>query len=168
MAITIIALFRYADIMLSAEKKVREAGVENVIVISPVPIPVPGITEENVNPLRYFPLLGGLAGALFGCSFALWASIAYPLPRGGRAIAAIPPLIIISFETLILFGVLATFAGFLIKSRLPALKERPCHIDTVIDRFGLVIKMEHGKRETVEKLLREEGAEEVVEETGDW
>ena len=163
MNLTIIALFRYMDMMLSAEKRLREYGVEDINVLSPVPVrEKPDNINLKKNPLRYFALAGGLAGALFGSSFALWASIVYPLPRAGRAIAAIPPVIIISFETLILFGVLATFIGFLIKGRLPAFKERPYHNDIGIDRFGLIIKMEPGKRDNVEKLLREEGAEEIV------
>lgn len=170
MTLTIIALFRHVDTLRSAEKSLRKCGAGDVTVMSPVPVPVPvndktDYTTGKSDRLKYLALIGGLAGAFSGSFFALWTSIVYPLPRAGRAIAAFPPVIIISFETLILFGMLATFIGFLIKAGLPALHERPYHAGIGIDRFGLLINMEAGKRDSIENLLREEGVEEIVEVT---
>lgn len=160
---TSIALFHHVDTMLTAERRLREYGVEDITILSPVPIRRKGIyMTMKKDPVRFFALFGGLAGALSGALFALGASITYPLPRGGRAIAAIPPVMIISFETLILLGVLATFAGFLIIGRFPALKDRHYHDSIGIDRFGLLIKAEPERMDTIEAILREGEAEEVV------
>lgn len=135
-----------------------------ISLISPVPLKkeIKDLFGRRKDPVKFFTFFGGLAGLFAGAIFAVGTSIIYPLPRGGRSIAAIPPILIISFETLILFGVLATFAGFLIAVRLPAIKKKP-YLDLIgEDHFGLLIKDLPERPERIEGILMEGGAERVV------
>lgn len=133
-------------------------------ILSPVPITekIGDLLGKRKDSVRFFTLFGGLAGLFLGALFAIGTSISYPLPRGGRPIIAIPPTLMISFETLILLGVLATFAGFLIMAKLPSGSARLYHDRIGEDRFGLLIRAEEERMKDIEKILREGGAEEIV------
>lgn len=160
---TIIGLFPYVNPMLSSVRRLRGYDIEEMTLLSPVPIVEEiDLQKKRSDALRFFTFFGGLAGAFGGALFAIGTSIMYPLPRGGRPIMALPPILLISFETLILIGILATLAGFLITAKLPSFKERPYHYRIGEDRFGLLIKTREERVEIIEKILREGGAEEII------
>lgn len=161
---TIIGIFVYTDQLLSTAAKIREYGIEEISILSPVPV-----TEDTGHMkgngrdiLKFFTFFGGISGIIAGALFAIWTSISYPLPRGGRPILVGPPTLIISFETLILAGILATFGGFLFLTRLPAFKKRPYHDRIGEDRFGIVVKVKKDTLTHIESILTEGGAEEVI------
>jgi len=72
--------------------------------------------------LRFFALIGALAGAITGFAFTIFTALHWKLMTSGKPIISIPPFIIIAFALTILFGSLISFAGFLILSKLPSLK----------------------------------------------
>jgi len=72
--------------------------------------------------LRFFALIGALAGAITGFAFTIFTALHWKLMTSGKPIISIPPFIIIAFALTILFGSLISFAGFLILSRLPSPK----------------------------------------------
>src|SRR3972149_2934760 len=161
---TVIGIFAYADKLLSVAKELREYGIEEVSLLSPVPL-TEDTGQMNGNGrdfLRYFTFFGGISGVIAGTLFAVWTSVSYPLPRGGRPILTGPPTLLISFETLILAGILATFGGFLILTRLPALKKRPYHDRIGEDKFGIIVKVKEDKLTHIESILVSGGAEEVI------
>lgn len=109
-------------------KKLQELVDEG---ISPEKIdyytPYPTHEAEHIlhlkpSPMRFFTLLGALAGLLFGLWFTSWTSLDWPLIRGGKPIVAIPAFIIVTFELTVLFGGVISFLGFLFLSRLPSFK----------------------------------------------
>lgn len=130
--------------LIAALKGYLERGVpkDRLEVISPFPIePVLELLEPRPSPIRFFSLFGALAGMLTGFAFTIYTSLSWPLITGGKPIVSIPPFVIIAFELAILFGALATFAGFLILSKLPS----PSHLllgKETPNGFVLIVKEE--------------------------
>ena len=148
---TVIGLFPRMDTMLTSARRVRIYDIEEITLLSPVPLEEEAedlLPEKKKDPVRFYTFFGSLTGLFAGALFAVGVSILYPLPRGGRPIAVIPPTLIISFETLILFGVLATFGGFLLLSGLITLLLLECMEMTGKSLGTLVREMEaqHGSR----------------------
>lgn len=93
---------------------------EKINTYTPYPVhEVEHILKVKASPLRFFTLIGALAGLLFGFLFTIWASLDWPIIRGGKPIVALPAFIIIAFELTVLFGGVISFIGYLLLSRLP-------------------------------------------------
>jgi hypothetical protein len=80
------------------------------------------ILEMPPSKVRLFALCGGLLGAFTGYAMTAWMSLDWPLIIGGKPTVSIPPYTIIAFELMVLFGALFSFAGFIILSRMPAVR----------------------------------------------
>ena len=81
-------------------------------------------------------------------------------------IITIPPYLIITYELLILFGILFTVVGFFISARLPVFRDRVYVPETGVDKFAVSVACddaEHFKR--AQTILQEAGAEQVREAT---
>ncbi|MBI5048772.1 MAG: DUF3341 domain-containing protein [Deltaproteobacteria bacterium] len=83
------------------------------------------------------------------------------LPRGGRAIFAVTPTLIISYETTILIGVFFTMLGFMLFAKLPSYKKKIYDPEVSIDSFGLLLYVSEAEINDVTKTLKESGANEV-------
>lgn len=90
-----------------------------------MPFPSEEVLEALEVPRSRLPLLvllGGLIGAAVGYLVMWWTNVIdYDVDVGGRDPHPWPAFIPITFETAILFGGVAAFAGFFILSRLPQL-----------------------------------------------
>ena len=92
-------------------------------VITPIPVPqTETILKMKHSPLRFFTLAGALTGLISGFGLTIFTVLDWPIITGGKPLISLPPFIIIAFALTILFGSLASFAGFLILGRLPSLK----------------------------------------------
>ena len=80
------------------------------------------ILEMKPSLVRMFALVGGLTGAATGYLLTSLTALDWPLPVGNKPIVGIPPFTIIAFELAVLFGGLSAFLGFIITSRMPALR----------------------------------------------
>ena len=131
--------------------------------MSPVPVhDAYEVLEYGVSSVRRFSLMGAIVGAISGFSLAVACALVFILPTGGRAIIAVPPFLIITYEMTILFGVLATLLGFHFVSGLPAWRDAPYRREVIVDRFSVVVDYEEeSQRADAERLLREAGAEDV-------
>jgi len=155
--------FTYADVMIDAAGKLRDSGYD-VTIFSPVPLvhEIEHSFGEKRNYIKYFTAAGALGGFFFGITLAFSTAALYVLPRSGREIFAIPPTLLISYETAILGGVLFTFAGFMLLSRLPSFKKRTWLSEIDGDSFGLLVEDDSGTRlAAIERTLKEYGASEV-------
>lgn len=106
------------------------------------PYPVHGLEELlQVRPshVRLFALLGGLAGATTGYLFTSLTALSWRLPVANKPIVAIPPYTVIAFELMVLFGGLSSFLGFLIMSRMPAVRTIISR-DEYSDNFEIYVK----------------------------
>ena len=116
-----MAEFPSADALLTAARRVRDAGYTKFDTFSPFPIhgmgEAIGFKEKSVAPIV---LVGGIVGLLAGYGLEYWTSvIAYPLNIGGRPYHSWPMFVPPAFETTILFASISALVGMLALNGLP-------------------------------------------------
>lgn len=161
-----LGIFHHVDATTAAIGRLKEAGMADMIVYSPLPHhDIEHALDRPESPVRVFTLVGGLTGAAAGFAFPIWTSLDWPLVTGGKPIISLPPFVIISFELMILFGALATVLGLVIN----ALVLRP-DVEYAYDpsfsagSFGVLVVPPAGKSDEARAALTESGAIEVREE----
>jgi len=80
------------------------------------------ILKSKPSELRFFTLVGALAGFFLSFIFIIYTVLDWPLITGGKSLVSIPAFIIIAFECTILFGGIVSLLGFLHLNRLPNIK----------------------------------------------
>lgn len=119
-------------------------SVDNITIKSPIEHPeIEEILGERPCHVSAFSLSGALFGLIFGAIFLAAAQANFLIqPQGGKPIITLTSNLVLMYEMLILFGVLATFAGFLIGARL--LRKRSVLDDEMIslDQIGIVVEVE--------------------------
>ena len=118
-------VFKEKERFLESLRELVQDGVprERIRVITPFGVPeVEEILPGTRSRVRFFALIGAAGGTVTGLAFTILTALSWPLVIGGKPIVSLPPFIIIAFALTILFGALATFAGFLLLSRLPSLQ----------------------------------------------
>ena len=165
MATNIMGLFQYEDDFIAAAQQLKASGFEDLSLMSPIPIyEAQKVLGMDKSPVRHFSLIGAIVGGLSGFAMAVACALVFILPTGGRAIIAIPPFLIISYEMTILIGVLATLLGFHMCSGLPAWRDKPYCVESNIDRFSLVVGFgPDDDPQIAEKIIRDAGAEKVTQ-----
>ncbi len=117
----LMAEFETGAELVAAAKETRAAGYRQIDAYSPQP--VEGLTDAIEFRRTWVPLivlLGGIAGAVAGYLLQYWTqAIDYPINVGGRPYNSWPMFIPITFETTILFAVLAATIAMLALNGLP-------------------------------------------------
>ena len=158
----LMGIFADLDDLLAAIKAL-DGKAQDLTVYSPAAHgEIKEALRQKPSPVRYYTLFGGLFGLITGFSLAVYTVLQWKFVVSGKPIIPWIPFVIIGFEFLILFGVIISFAGMLIHSRLPRLL-LPVHYDPRFsnDRFGLLIACSSQDREKLAGLLQEAGAEEI-------
>jgi hypothetical protein len=120
--------YRYKDqskFLHKLEALVGEGvATQAITVVSPYHVhEVDEILDVRPSRLKFFTFFGALSGTITGFAFTIYTVLRWPfLITGGKPLVSIPPFIIIAFELTILFGVISTFLGFLILSKLASPK----------------------------------------------
>lgn len=165
MASNAIGLFRESDAALAAAGRLRREGFAGLEVISPIPLH--GVEEtlgKKKSVIKRFTLIGALVGGFAGFSLAAGTAVMYLHPTGGRPIIPVPPFLVITYEMIILCGILATVLGFLISARLPVVRERAHLTEVTVDKFAVSMACEDERGvQRASAILRETGAEQVTE-----
>jgi hypothetical protein len=121
MRIALGAEYGTPEALLAAAKHLRHLGYRRLDAFTP--FEVAGIEEVLAIRRTRIPLvtlIAGLVGVTVGYLVQWYCnSFDYPIDVGGRPLHPLPAYIPITFETMILFGALATFAALLFTSRLP-------------------------------------------------
>ena len=168
----LLAEFGDEDRLLAAARAAHAAGYRSIDAYTP--FPVDGLAEALGFRARYriniillaVLLLGAALG--FGLQY-VGAVIDYPLNVGGRPLNSWPTFLPIAFETMILFGALATFVGMLLLNGLPAgnraLLNTPRFDLASRDRFFLSIEArdEQFDLQATRQFLEDQGAVFVIE-----
>ena len=159
-----VGVFSDPDTILHAAEEANRHGWRGLDMITPYPLH--GSEKALGLKMSWVPwvtLIMGLAGGLGGLSLEGWTSaVAWPLNVGGKSYFSWPAFIPITFESGILIGGISTFIAMLVASKLP--KKKPVILDERFsdDKFGLVIPLHDGMRDTdIADFLRRVGAEEV-------
>ena len=165
MANSAVGLFQAPEAAVAAAGELKGAGFDTDGLDVMSPIPLHGIEEvlgRKEPVIKRFTFFGGIFGATFGFVLAAGTSVLYLHPVGGRPIITIPPFLIITYEMTIMFGILATVIGFLLTSRLPAIRDRVYVPESAVDRFVVSVACDsEGNFLRAEAILREAGADEV-------
>lgn len=160
---TLLASFAHEDSALDAARALREKGIGGVELFSPIPLH--GADEAlglGKSKVRVFTLLGAILGAVGGFSLCVWTATRFILPTAGKAIIALPPYLLITYETTILLGTLMTLLGFFVVGRFPAWRDRVYRPSSNVDRF--VIAVVGAGAADAESILRAAGAESIERE----
>jgi hypothetical protein len=166
-----MAEFHSPDEVVSAAKRVHEAGYTKVDAYSPYPI------EELIEALdlhkSHLPkivLLGGIFGCLGGWALEYWAAVLeYPMNIGGRPLFSWPAFIIPAYETTILFAAFGAVFGMLALNGLPQPYHPVFNVPSFAlasrDRFFICIESHDPKfdREGTRKFFEGVGAKAVSE-----
>lgn len=166
MSTNAIALFADAHSALAGARALKAAGHASTSLISPIPIEEAHESPGGRTPvIRRFTLFGAILGGLSGFALAAGTAVVYLHPTGGRPIITFPPFLIITYEMTILFGILATVIGFLVSTRLPAIRERAYPPEAAVDCYAVVVECD-GEERLLHAigLMREAGAQEIRQE----
>ena len=111
------------------------------------------IMKSKPSELRFFTLVGALAGFFLSFIFIIYTVLDWPLITGGKSLVSIPAFIIIAFECTILFGGIVSLLGFLHLNRLPDIKRviepRECGSQFIIIYNLATEETENTEREEV-------------------
>ena len=159
----IVGTFAYEEDFLAAAKTLRSSGFDDISLLSPLPLEE---AQEAVglhkSPVRRYSLAGAIIGGISGFAMAVATALVFVLPTGGRAIIALPPYLVITYEMTILIGVLATLLGFHVVSGLPAWHDKPYLPEANVDKFVVVVEnASGGEVARAESIIRDAGAEAV-------
>lgn len=159
----VVGSFAYEDDFLAAARKLKSSGFDDISLLSPLPLEeAQEILELGKSPVRRFSLAGAIIGAASGFAMAVATALVFIMPTGGRAIIAVPPFLVITYEMTILLGVLFTLLGFHVVSGLPAWRDEPYLPSANIDRFVVVVQDVTGEQAArAESIIRQAGAEDI-------
>jgi hypothetical protein len=159
---TLIAVFQDSDSLVRAAKSLLDQGREEFEALSPMPVPgLEDVLPHRASSVRWFTLLGCIAGAVLGMAFQIMTVVLWPIWVGGKPILSFPAFVVVSFEVTILVGAIATMAGFMMNTRLPLIGRDYYHQGCSQSDFAIVVKTGPDERSAVESSLREAGAMEV-------
>lgn len=164
----VVGSFQYEEDFLAAARQLRTSGFGEISLLSPLPLEeAQEVLELGKSKVRRFSLAGALLGAASGFAMAVSTALVFILPTGGRAIIAVPPYLVITYEMTILLGVLFTLIGFHVVSGLPAWRDKPYLPSANVDRFVVVVEDVAGDRAAqAESIIRNSGAVEVQQMEG--
>src|SRR6188768_3449688 len=130
----ILAEYDTPDQLVSAAKKVRDAGFEKWDTYSP--FPVHGIDAAmgiKMTILPWLTLAAGITGLITAITMQWWMNAYdYPWLISGKPIWSIPANVPIMFELTVLFSAITTLVGMLMLNGLP----HPSHPLDLVRRFA--------------------------------
>ncbi|MGW8123515.1 DUF3341 domain-containing protein [Roseivirga echinicomitans] len=163
----VLGVFDDEDVLLSAVKKVRGAGVKIHEVYTP--FPVHGLDDELGYKRSRLPIAAFLFGIL-GTSLALtmqyWMlGVDWPMIIGGKDFTPLADFIPVTFELTVLLSAFGMVGTFLVSSDLKPWKD-PKLFDIRItdDRHVMAIDLGRNKSidaQTINSVLKDSGAVEV-------
>jgi hypothetical protein len=164
----VVGVFPFLDELLACIAQVEKTRFRIKDVYSPTPrYEIQEALRNKPSSIRYFTLIGGGVGALLGLALAAYAHVQWNFISGGKPVLAWIPFFVIAFESCILVSVLSTLVGLSIMTRLPRFLLSDAYDPRFSqDRFGIVISCDQNEQETVSRLLKEAGAEEVRKVSG--
>lgn len=158
----VLASYAHVDAAVEAIHRLKDLGYSSAMTVyTPVPnVEVAQAVGRRISPVRLWTLIGGLLGCAAGFAMTFWMSYDWPIVVGGKPIGSTIPYVVIAFELTILFGAGATILGLLFHMRRD---RQPAAYDGRFtdDRIGIFVSCPAERRDSIQGLFRETGAEEV-------
>ena len=147
--------------------KVPGLTVNDVTLKSPIEHPdIERVLGERPSNIPKFAFWGGLFGLVFGFIFLASAQANFlAMPQGGKAIITVPSNIVLAYEMMFMFGVLATLVGFIIGGKLMRKSEGLYDTAISVDQIGIVIEVSQEQEQPLRELFSKHNVIEVHEET---
>lgn len=169
----LVGVFDDEDVLLSAVRKIRSAGVKIHEVYSP--FPVHGLDAELGYKRSRLPIAAFMFG-MTGTSLALLMQIwmlgyDWPMIIGGKPFASLPPFIPVTFELTVLLAALGMVGTFMIVSDMkPYGWPRQFDIRSTDDKHVMAIDLDLNaakNKPDLVKILQDAGAVEINEKRFD-
>jgi len=124
------------------------------------------VLEYRKSHVPKFTLVGALFGMIVGFLFLASAQANFLVqPQGGKPVIPLPSNIVLTYEMLILFGVIFTVIAFLITARLLR-KRNPLYSENVsVDQVGVEITLDESNLAGLKETFAKHGVLEVREGT---
>jgi hypothetical protein len=166
----VVALFRSADALVAALKRLREDGYEHIEAYAPWSVEeAHELLPPRHSPVPLVMLISGTCGAVGAFLLQVWASTDYPVQVAGRPLFSWPAFVPVTFELTILTAAFCGLAALLVQARLPRL-DHPVFNHTQFarasqDAFIICIQTTdtHFHPERTTALLRALGAQSIEE-----
>lgn len=146
--------------------KIQGVSVDDVNVISPIEHPeIEEVLGDRPAHVPKFTICGAIFGICFGFLFLASAQANFLVqPQGGKPVIPLPSNFVLTYEMLILFGVLMTLTGFLIGARLLR-KRKSLYSEKVgVDQVGIELEVEEKYLEPIKDLFKQHQVLEVRDE----
>ena len=161
-----LALFNSVDTAAEDIARLRELGVgdRDVTVLSGIPYPEPVLGRPMTwERLPLIALSGAAVGFLIGIFLNVVTPLMYPIRVGGQPYVAIPPAAVITYEFTMMGLIVSTFLGVLWESAFPSFGTKHYHPQISDGRIGILFRAPKERLEEIVAMLRERGAEEIIE-----
>lgn len=140
----VVGLYDDEEVLLSAVKKVKQAGFHIHEVVTP--FPVHGLDDalgHKQSRLHTVGFVGGATGFTIALSFMIWASTSdWPIIYGGKPYLSLPSYIPITFEVTVLFSAISMVVAFFIRCGLSIFATPKIYDERTTDYlFGMAIKV---------------------------
>ena len=183
---SVLGLFEYADDTVHAIHELKNAGFEDMVAFTPIPVhdiehalehgrpkrpntfdaAMKALKNRDIHVLR-FTLIGMFGGIALAWLLGIGTAIDWAIPQGGMPIVALPPVGLITYEAGSLGAALGTIFGFMWLAKLPTMKDEVYDISLGSDKFGIAVKnVDSGTSELVRNILTECRAVSVEEKVG--
>jgi len=156
----------FATISEIRSHAIAGVSVDDVTLKSPIEHPeIEEILGDRGSPVPKFSLFGAIFGICFGFLFLASAQATFLVqPAGGKAVIPLPSNIVLTYEMLILFGVISTLIGFMISARLMT-KRHPLYSEKVsLDQIGVMLELDEKNVDSIKDLFKKHKVLEIREE----
>ena len=159
----VLAVYEYVDCAVDAVKALKALHITDITVTSSIPHhEIEAELDQSPSPVKYFVLVGGAIGFITALSLTILSSQHWGIVVGGKAMASLPPYMILAFELTVLFGSLCNFLSMIGLGGMPNYDQpEPYDPRFSEDRIGIWVPCGRDKASQVEALLLQAGAEEV-------
>lgn len=146
--------------------KLPGVKVDDVTTKSPIEHPeIEEILGERSAPVPYFTIVGAIFGMIFGFLFLASAQATFLVqPQGGKPVIPLPSNIVLTYEMLILFGVIFTLIGFLTSARMFTKRAGVYSEKVGVDQIGIVLEVDDKTLESVKRFFKSHDVVEIREE----
>ncbi len=161
-------IYAHLDCLLTGVDRLKKADLKGWTVLAPLPRHEieEMVYEGKPSPVRWWTLTGAICGLTTGLLLTSITHATWPMINpGGKPTVAPIPFAVIMFECTILFGALATFAGWIFNCGLPAwFLDKSLHDPRVTDEsFGIVFTNANAEDvDRIQEILKGSGAVEVT------
>jgi hypothetical protein len=146
--------------------KLPGVSVDDVTLKSPIEHPeIEEVLGERTSHVPKFTLMGAVFGITFGFLFLASAQATFLVqPQGGKPVVPLPSNLVLTYEMLILFGVLFTLVSFLLSARMLRKRDTLYSEMVSLDQVGLLLEVDEKNAQALKSLFQQHRVVEIREE----